>query len=62
MKIKVLCATRVNLPANTEVEVTEMEAKRLLSLGFACEVKAVKKAEPVQEVEEKAPAKKKAKK
>lgn len=35
MTIKLTVSTRVNLPAGTEVEVSEQEAKRLLLLGYA---------------------------
>lgn len=58
MKIRMLMDNRVFFAKGSEVEVTEGEAKRLLSLGFAKEaeepVKEVKteevKEEPVKEV------------
>ena len=60
MKIRMLMDNRVFFAKGSEVEVTEGEAKRLLSLGFAEKVadkKAVVKEEKV--VEEKKPSKKK---
>lgn len=53
MKIRVLVDTRVNLSANTVVEVSEQEGLRLLALGFGAKAedkKATKKVEETVEV------------
>lgn len=43
--IELLVDTRVNLPKGSVVEVSDNEAKRLISLGFAIE-KSAKKTTP----------------
>ena len=44
MKVKLLRETSVSLPAETEVEVEEREAERLLAFGLAVKVEERKKA------------------
>jgi hypothetical protein len=52
MKIRMLMDNRVFFAKGSEVEVTEGEAKRLLSLGFAAKVEEAVKAEEPEEVKE----------
>jgi hypothetical protein len=52
MKIRMLMDNRVFFAKGSEVEVTEGEAKRLLSLGFAAKVEETVKAEEPKEVKE----------
>jgi hypothetical protein len=52
MKIRMLMDNRVFFAKGSEVEVTEGEAKRLLSLGFAEKVEKAVKAEEPEEVKE----------
>ncbi len=43
MKVKLIADARVNLPAGTEIEVSEAEAKRLAAFGLVAPAKAEKK-------------------
>lgn len=52
MKIRMLMDNRVFFAKGSEVEVTEGEAKRLLSLGFAAKVEEAVKAEEPEKTEE----------